>query len=344
MAGGEGALGGVEMDAGGGFAGRFEGDLLERIEVAGAGLEAAFFADRFVDPGDAVEADFVGEKAGGIGAVEGDEETVLFEVFSDDDEVFVVGVGGDADAAALADGVEVEAFVVADLASVGGPDFAGFVLDVVAEEIGHADVADEADSLAVFFLRVGEIAGDGDFADFGFAEVADREFGAGELFLAEHGEEVALVFLIVNAFKEIEGAVVAADFAGVMSGGDGGETFGEGVVEEDAELHFAVAHHIGVRGDAAFIAVEEVFDDALFVLVDEVDDAELDAEGVGGGAGVFDVLLPRAIAEDVFLVDPVFHVGADDLRALFLEEKSGDRAVDPARHCYQNFAHFAKRE
>jgi hypothetical protein len=38
------------------------------------------------------------------------------------------------------------------------------------------------------------------------------------------------------------------------------------------------------------------------------------------------------VADDVVLVDPVFHVGADDVVALLFEQERGDGAVDAAGH------------
>ena len=38
------------------------------------------------------------------------------------------------------------------------------------------------------------------------------------------------------------------------------------------------------------------------------------------GARVLDVALPWTIADDVVLVDPIFHVGADEVRALLFQE------------------------
>ena len=45
-------------------------------------------------------------------------------------------------------------------------------------------------------------------------------------------------------------------------------------------------------------------------IVHQVDDAKGDSDLIGDAAGVLDVLLPGAVADDVVLVDPVFHVGA----------------------------------
>jgi hypothetical protein len=59
---------------------------------------------------------------------------------------------------------------------------------------------------------------------------------------------------------------------------------------------------------------------------------ELDPELLGDAPGVFDIFHPRAVPDDVVLVDPVFHVRAHDVAPLLLEQERGDGAVDSAGH------------
>ena len=68
----------------------------------------------------------------------------------------------------------------------------------------------------------------------------------------------------------------------------------ERLAEEDAELHLAVADDIRVGGQALAVAVDEVLDDRLFVVLDEVDDPEGETEVLGDRLGVADVVLPGA--------------------------------------------------
>ena len=77
--------------------------------------------------------------------------------------------------------------------------------------------------------------------------------------------------------------------------------------------------------------------DALAVITHEVDDVELDAEVVGDAAGIVDILLPRAVADHVVFVDPVFHVGAHEFVALLFEEQGCDGAVDAAGEGDEDF-------
>ena len=201
--------------------------------------------------------------------------------------------------------------------SAGGiDDLTGIIRDKGAEEIRHFHLADETNALAVLLGGVGEGIFGREGADCGFQQMTDGKKGVTGLVLLEQGEEIGLVLVGIRAAEDVCGAIRTALGLGVVAGGDGLKPIFQGVVEKDAEFNFAVAHDIGIGGDAILISGEEVINNAGSVVAHEVDDAELDAEAVGDGAGVFDVLLPWAIAEDVFLIDPVFHVGAHDLVAL----------------------------
>ena len=89
-----------------------------------------------------------------------------------------------------------------DASIVGADDGAGGVGHVGAEEVGHLDLADEADALAVFFLGGGEAGAAGEGAKIGFEQIADGETGVAELGLGKKGEEVGLVFVGVGAFEQ----------------------------------------------------------------------------------------------------------------------------------------------
>jgi len=104
--------------------GPYRGKLNRDAEVAVAdfAFEAARFRDWSAEEAEAVHATFPGPQAGGIGAVEGDEQRVVAGALAGDDIGLAVGVRRDADAAALADGVVMQATVFADDLAVGGPD------------------------------------------------------------------------------------------------------------------------------------------------------------------------------------------------------------------------------
>ena len=131
-----------------------------------------------------------------------------------------------------------------------------------------------------------------------------------------------------------------------MPGCERGKPLGLRPGAEHAELDLAVAHDVRVWREPAGIAVEQVGDDTLTILGHQVDHAELDPEPVADGARVHDVLLPRALADHVVLVDPVLHVRAHEFVALPLEQQGGDGAVDSAGHGDEDFfggGHGGKR-
>ena len=154
--------------------------------------------------------------------------------------------------------------------------------------------------------------------------MADGETGVRELLLREEREEVRLVFVFIGALEERKLAIGQGEAAGVVPGGDGGEAVVFGPRAQDAKFDLAVAHHVGVGREAVSIAFQQVVHDALAVISHEIDDVELDTEVVGYAAGIIDILLPRAVADYIVFVDPVFHVGAHEFVALLFEEQSGD--------------------
>jgi len=109
------------------------------------------------------------------------------------------------------------------------------------------------------------------------------------------------------------------------------------VVTQNPELHLAVTHNVGVRRNAAPVAVDQVFDDAVVIVADKVADGEGDAELFANGARIDDVLLPRAMRLDFFLVNPVLHVSARNVVARFFKEQGGNGAINAPGHGYEDF-------
>ena len=66
---------------------------------------------------------------------------------------------------------------------------------------------------------------------------------------------------------------------------------------------------------------------------------ELDAELIGYGACVFDVFLPGAMTNDVFLIDPIFHVGPDHVMSLADEQCGSHTTVHASGQCGENTGH-----
>ena len=345
LAGGEGALGFLEVDA------RAEGEpVLVKgegsvgdggggVAVAGLGEEGGGLPEDLAGEAQVEDFDRRLVEALGVGLIECDVKGVFPVIFIDDDICLVVGVAGHPDTLALAEGIMVKAAMGADGFAPMVDDGAGLIGDVFGEEFIDIDLAEKADALAVFLGGVGESVLVRDFPDLGFGKFAYGEEGSGDLPLMQEGEEVALVFVGVAAFEEGGGAVGEVASPAIVTGGDTVETVTQGPLEEDAEFHFPVAEHIGVGGNAAAVTVDEVVDDGLPVFADEVDDLEGDAELITDGAPVLDILLGGAAAEDIGLIHPDLDVGGGDIISLFFQEEGGDGAVDSAGHGDQYLLH-----
>ena len=93
-----------------------------------------------------------------------------------------------------------------------------------------------------------------------------------------------------------------------------------------------VAEEIGTRRPSALEFVEEVGNDALPVGSLQRDHGERDPELSGDGAGVTEVLLPRALAEMRELVlEPDLQVEGVHVVTRLRQRGEGDRAVHPSR-------------
>ena len=260
------------------------------------------------------------EEARGIRMVERDEQRAVRRPFSDHDIGFVVRVGRDADTLALAQRVEMESAMPAQLAAVGClHDGTRSVRYISAEEVSHLHFADETNTLAVLFVGRWQPGFASETPQLRLRQVADGESGVLQLFLRQQCEKVGLILVFVGPFKEVTGAVGVRNAAGVVPGCHGGEAFGAGPRAENAEFHFPVAHDVGIRGKPAGVTVEQVGYNALLIVAHQIHDAELNAKRVADGPRVVDVLHPGAMSDDIVLVDPVFHVGPDDRAALPLQ-------------------------
>src|SRR4051794_10926215 len=103
--------------------------------------------------------------------------------------------GGDADAAALADGEVVVAAMAAEGAAGGVEDRAVALAQaaVAAEEAALALAGEEAEVLALGLAGDGEVVAGGDLADLGLGQLGEREAEAAEQLRRERREHVALV-------------------------------------------------------------------------------------------------------------------------------------------------------
>lgn len=166
--------------------------------------------------------------------------------------------------------------------------------------------------------------------------MADGEMGIGELGLGQQGKEVGLVFIGVGALDHRVAAVGECSALGVVSGSHGSEVVVSSPLPEDAELDVAIAHHVGIGGEALLIAIEEIGHDPVAIVLHEIDDSKRDIEVGGDRAGIHDVLFPWAVPNDFVLVNPIFYVGRLDRMSGLFEQKCSHGAVDAAGKGYQN--------
>src|SRR5690606_1840242 len=148
----------------------------------------------------------------------------------------------DPQAFALAEGVVEHALVLAQVMAVGRPDRPRARGQVAAEEFPEVTLAHEADAGGVLLRRSRQAGGSRHRAHGPLVEVAEREQGGGQLFLAQLVQEVALVLATVGRAQQPPLARRVVD-ARVVAGGDPlGPELTRGV-EEVAELDLAVAQH-----------------------------------------------------------------------------------------------------
>ena len=95
------------------------------------------------------------------------------------------------------------------------------------------------------------------------------------------------------------------------------------MVEEGVELDLAVAQHVRIRRAAAFVFPQEVGEHPRAIFGGEIDGLDVDADDVGHGRGI-DEVLPRRTVSIGVVVFPVLHEHADDLVSLTLEQPSGN--------------------
>ena len=240
----------------------------------------------------------------------------------------------DAQALALAQGVEAQAHVLADHAAVFVLDAAGRMLQVAVQELAERPLTDEADAGRVLLLGVGQADLLGDAAHLGLVQLTHWKQRAAELRLRQPVQEVALVLARVQALEQLEAAVHLAH-AGVVAGGDLLGAQAHRVVQEGLELDLGVAQHVGVGRAAGAVFAQEFGEHPVLVLGREVHVLQLDADDVGHRRGVQEVLA-RAAVLAVVVVFPVLHEDADDLVALLLEQPGRHRRVDAARQAHHH--------
>src|ERR1044072_2413814 len=229
------------------------------------------------------------EAAGGEGLLVADDYLVLLGKYAQHVEAVR---GGDAEAAALADGVAVVGRAFAETRSVlgddgcracrrAGTDYGGEAFGAPrrlgGDEVLHLTV-DEADLHALALVGNDQAGVARDLAHFGLRALAEREARAGELCLRELEEEVALVLRLVDAAVELW-PCRPFDDARVVAGGHRVGADRASAREQRIELDEGVATHAGAGRGPRAVVLDEGDDDVAA-------EGALHAQGVVRDAGL----------------------------------------------------------
>ena len=266
-----------------------------------------------------------------VGIFNGDDEFIGLRPLGHDDVGLLVDGTSHAVPLALAQCVKVQPAMLAEHLAFQIHNESWLVRHKGAQEILHLHLPNEADALAVLFLRCLEAELARPLPQLRLEQMPDGELRDAHLMRLHHGKEVGLVLVRIGPAQD-----VPVLFACIVPGGDGLKAVLLRPVPEDTEFHLAVAHHIGIRRDAGLVAFKEVFHDLFAILRHEIDHSKRDAELLCHGLRIGDVLLPRAVADDVFLVDPVLHVHAGHVMPCADELGRGHAAVHASGHGCEN--------
>ena len=234
----------------------------------------------------------------------------------------------DAQSFALSERVEHQSDVFADGFAFGRYHFAVVGRQVFLQELAERTFADEADAGTVFFGGSRQIEFGGKAADFRFFQITQRENRALELERLEAVKEIALVFILIQTFKQVMSAV-ADFFARIVSGGNGIRALLYGIVQKAFEFDFGIAQHIRIRRAPRAVFFEKIGEYVVFVLGGKIDDVDVYADDVGDGNGIERVLLDAAIFV-IVVVLPVLHKHTAHLITLLFEQGGGYGGIDTA--------------
>lgn len=221
-----------------------------------------------------------------------------------------------AQAFALPDCVEPIAAVLAQLAaSLQLDDGAGTLAQVAADEVVIVDLTQEADTLAVTTMRIGQAHFLGDAAHLLLGHVAYREHDMAQLLVGDLGQEIGLVLDGVDRCGQVFHAVDDSG-RGIMARRRHVKVLAPALLKE-AELDHAVTHHVGVGREAGLDGAQGILHHVVPILLVQRHHLERQAVTMRDEGAHLDVLLGAAIA----LV--VVHADADveqvQVLALLLE-------------------------
>ena len=254
----------------------------------------------------------------------------------DTDHVERFGLTADLQAPALADRVMDHAPVLAERLSGFRMDdrarhaaFGAHLLD----DLGVIAVGHEADILTVGLGRVAQACRFGQFTHLAFGQAAKRKAQIGELILGRRIEEIGLVARRIVCAVQF-GPRFAHHPAHVMAGGEAVRPQLARHREQIGEFRAHIAADAGHRRAPGEIFVGKGFDHILAKGAFMVVDVMGDAESVGYGARIGDIVARAAcaLATRRRAVIVQLQGDADHARTARGGQRSDDRTVDTARH------------
>ena len=233
----------------------------------------------------------------------------------------------DAQATALPERIARKTPMLADDQAVRRLDRTWLARQPGLQELAEGTLTDEADSggFALVEYRQATLAGDG--AHFPLAECAYGEVAAGKFGAGKHVQEIALVFIGIDAAQQVP---TAAD-ARVMAGREALRAQTPRIGQAEAELDLAIAEHVGIRRPARTQLSQEMRENAFPILGGETHTMQRDAKLRATAARVLEIGGGRAIAVAVVL--PVRHEQALDIVTGIEQQRCRNRGIDAARHC-----------
>ena len=227
-----------------------------------------------------------------------------------------------AEAAALPDGVALEAAVAPDHGTLVVLDRSGASGQPAPDEIAERALADEADSGRIPLVRDRQAALAGHPSHLGLVQASDGELALRELPCIQRVQEVALILAGVYAAQE---PATRAD-ARVVPGREALRAKTLRVLEAYAELDLAVAEDVGIRRTPGLQLGKEVRKNPLAVFGLEAHLVQRDPQLLADAASVLEVGGGRAVA--ILVIGPVRHEEGFDVMPRVQEEGGRDGRID----------------
>ena len=249
----------------------------------------------------------------------------------------------DAQTRTLAQRIEGQAHMLAQLAVAVVQDETRLLADIAVQKVAERALSDEADARRVLLPGVGQADLFGNATHLGLVQLAHGEHGLGQLGLVQAVQEIALILAVIQALEQLEqlgGRILA--HACIVAGGDLFCSQAHGVVQKSLELDLRIAQHVRIGRATGLVLAQELGKHAVLVVCGKVHMLDLDADHVGHGRRIDKVDIRRAVLA-VVVIFPVLHEDADDLVALLFEKIGGDGGIHTARQTHHDTLLVAHR-